>query len=219
MSFLESNNNERKALVRVVEIDSSGQFEKEVLGFGVKMKKNEETNSHMFITSSSVLRSSQWNREGSKIVADRYCSQYPSHIDHQDHREEVYEVTSSVDDHVSFVFFKGLSEAGFLEVDDGTIYETLPMLQTLRAYAFEGKELVELIFQDKYSNNDYKLATVSKRGFQVKTAKGAPVIAYDRLSGKPYVVGVLDIKIDGTLYPVFLPPKNLEVKSGKIYYL
>ncbi|XP_031562682.1 uncharacterized protein LOC116298394 isoform X2 [Actinia tenebrosa] len=214
MSFSEkSNRNEKKALVRVLEIDGGSNFQKEVLGFGVKLKKDQETNSYMFLTSSSVLRSPLWIPRESKIVAERYCSKYPDHLRRSDHREKIYKVTSSVDDHVSFAFYDGESEEGFLEVDDGTFYETLQMHNTLYAYAFEGKDIVALIFEDKYSSNEYKLTRVSKESFPIKKAKGAPIIHYDQCSDKPKVVGILDIKSDGNLYPVFLTEKNLEVKS------
>ncbi|XP_031561292.1 uncharacterized protein LOC116297241 [Actinia tenebrosa] len=206
--------NKRKALVRVLEIDSSDHHEKEVRGFGVKTKTEE--NVHVFITSCSVLNSPLCH-EGSKLVAERYCSQYPNHIHNENHRGEVDQVISSINYRVSIVFFKGHNDEEFLEIiEDDTLKNLIAKHDKLYAYAFEGKKVVQLTLDPRNGN---KLKSVSKEGFQVKRAKGAPIIVYHPCSEKPMIAGILDIESeDGNLYPVFLTDKTMG-KIISVYWL
>ncbi|XP_031548566.1 uncharacterized protein LOC116286242 [Actinia tenebrosa] len=76
----------------------------------------------------------------------------------------------------------------------------------LTACVFEGELKVELQFENQ--GGSYKLSNVSKEGFNVKRAKGAPVIIKEyshHILGIPRynhkIVGVLSMNSNGDVYP------------------
>jgi hypothetical protein len=76
---------------------------------------------------------------------------------------------------------------------------------------FEGKEIIELKFKNQ--GGSYKMIEISKKGFDVKRAKGAPVICQvsrKDFGGRNEVVGVLarNSNLDGDpVYPVLFTDK------------
>ncbi|KAK3754988.1 hypothetical protein QZH41_015149, partial [Actinostola sp. cb2023] len=202
------NDDDKKAFFTVLEqFQASKLTNKRGSGFKMKMLDSAQL---FFVSSSSVFTDPQ-QALVKTFVAQRCLAKKKAGIEQSDAVREELDVKNlnTSKEGVSFIECSDESKSKA----KNKYYLTFglrndPLPQEAVAFVFDGQNILELKFQKTGEISlqiSYKMDDVSKvsKNLELQKAVGAPIIIEVSQPKRNQVVGVLDVKADGSLYPVF----------------
>lgn len=184
-----------KSLYAVREALSEGIVNRKGTACAVEKNRNGSSDYYL-LTWCGVV--GQKRIDEKKIVADRYCSQYPDHK--ANHRIEVLKVLEKGD--FTFVCVEKKPEFCVRLVDNYQDDER----SSFSAFTFSGSNVVRLEFVYSYDKGKYEVSMIDGE-LEKTTAVGSPIIV--EVNREFFCVGVLGILATKELFPVFLTKSTL----------
>lgn len=203
MSFLTRNH--RKAIVKLQLVDKDTHEVRE-LGFAAKLKGQGDQ--QLLVTSPTIFPE-DIEEHVTDIVVDRFRSKSKNwkYKTKQKDQMEVKHVLPKQG--CTVVMCKRGNKNEYLTM--GVVDVLLKSRSHMSAYVFEEKQIIQLQFKNQPGRCEFTFITKkgSAKDFDLKRAKGAPIICEFVLPRAIKVVGVLAINSNGDLYPVLFTDNSL----------